>query len=75
MSTNNQPPLDQWRFDSLTTGPERIWGLPAIAKVIGVSESKARRMAKRPTVPIYRPVGAGGYFAFRSELIQWLRTK
>ncbi len=67
------PPLDKWRLDALLNGPEKIWGVKAIAEFLGVSESKVRRMAKRPTVPIYRP--AGMYFAFRSELTDWLRSK
>mgnify|MGYP001077811622 CR=1 FL=1 len=69
------PPFDTFRFDDIiTAGPERIWGLEAIAAVLGVSTSTARRMAKEADMPIYRPDGCR-YFAFRSDLIQWLRTK
>lgn len=69
------PPLDRWRFDSIAAGPEKIWGLEAIAKVLGVSAATARRWAKLSEVPIYKPCGAGSYFALRSELLVWLKGK
>lgn len=74
-ATRQHPPLDRWRFDSLASGPEKIWGLEGIAKVLGVSVSTARRWAELPEVPIYRPAGVGSYFAVRTELIAWLRRK
>ncbi|WP_246071174.1 hypothetical protein [Paracoccus haeundaensis] len=46
-----------------------------IAETLGVSVSKARDLASRPEVPIFRPEGSGSYFAFRSELMAWLRGK
>lgn len=52
-----------------------IWGLPYIAKVMGVSEATARKMAKQPGVPIYRPTGSGSYVAFTGELKAWLRDR
>lgn len=52
-----------------------IWGLPHIAKVLGVSVDTARRWAKLPGVPIYRPAGQGSYVAFSGELRAWLRAK
>lgn len=67
------PPITPHRFDVITSGPERIWGLDRIAEVLGVSVSKARRLARRPSVPIYRPDG-WRYFAFRHELIEWMRS-
>ncbi|TKA98553.1 DNA-binding protein [Cereibacter changlensis] len=67
------PPLDTWRFDAITAGPEKLWGLTAIAAALGISVDKTRRLARRPTVPIYR--NEGGYFATRSELNVWLRRK
>lgn len=70
---NNHPPLDSWRFDAVTAGPEKIWGQEAIAKAIGKSVASVRRYADRPDVPIYRP--GGKYFALRSELNEWLRSK
>lgn len=70
---SNHPPLDSWRFDAVTAGPERIWGQEAIARAIGKSVASVRRYASRPDVPIYRP--GGQYFALRSELNAWLRTK
>ena len=69
-----KPPLDRWRFDAITSGPEKIWGLAAIAGALGVSTDKARRLAKLPDSPIYRPDGVS-YFAIRSELNHWLRRK
>ncbi|NDV52174.1 DNA-binding protein [Salipiger sp. PrR003] len=69
---NDTPPLDRWRFDALVAGAEKLWGLEAIARALNVSVDKARRLAREPSVPIYRPIGAGSYFAFRSELDAWL---
>ncbi|SLN20081.1 hypothetical protein ROJ8625_00713 [Roseivivax jejudonensis] len=73
-SVRENPPLDRWRFDAITTGPEKLWGLSTIASAIGVSVDKARRLAHLDHVPIYRPDGES-YFALRSELNAWLRTK
>lgn len=67
------PPLDSWRLDGLLAGPEKIWGLSGIAMVLSVSVDTVRRLAKSQKAPIYRP--GGRYFAFRSELVSWLRTK
>lgn len=80
MGKNNRasldvPPLDRWRADELLEPARPIWGLPAIAKVLGVSTDKTRDLAKEEGVPIYRPGGAGRYFAFKSELLTWLRSK
>ncbi|AJE47177.1 hypothetical protein P73_2462 [Celeribacter indicus] len=68
------PPLDKWRFDDMTSKTEKLWGLPSIAKALGVSVDKARKLAQKDDVPIYRPDGAT-YMAFRSDLMAWLRTK
>jgi hypothetical protein len=73
--TTDMPPLDRWRVDEVLEGDGKLWGLPHIAKVLGVSVDKARDLAKVEGVPIYRPDGSGSYFAFRSELMAWLRTK
>ncbi|SDL72249.1 DNA-binding protein [Aliiruegeria lutimaris] len=62
-------PITPKRFDALTTGPEKLWGLEAIAEALGVSVNKARRLAKLPSWPIYKPEGSGTWFAFRSELM------
>ncbi|WP_240540179.1 DNA-binding protein [Paracoccus sp. pheM1] len=70
-----QPPLDRWRADAVLDPERKIWGLGQIAEVLGVSVDKARALAKLPEVPIYRPAGSGSYFAFRSELMTWLRGK
>lgn len=69
----DHPPLDRWRFDAITAGPEKLWGLNSIARALGVSTDKVRRLAKKPNVPIYCPDGS--YFALRAELNAWLRTK
>lgn len=71
---NNRPTLDPDRFDAITSGRDRLWGLTAIAAFIGVSVDKARRLATRTDAPIYQPDGKS-YFALRSELMAWLRTK
>lgn len=76
---DDQPPLDRWRLDAvlepsrLLWGP--LWGLPAIAKVLGVSVDTARKWGRDPAVPIYQPCGSGQHFAYRSELLAWLRSK
>lgn len=52
-----------------------IWGLPHIAKTLGVSVDTARSWARKPDVPIYRPEGSGQYMAFKGELMAWMRGK
>jgi hypothetical protein len=69
-----RPPLDRYRFDALLSGPEKIWGLEAIAKTLGISVSTARRMAKRADVPISKPDGSR-HFALRSELLSWAKCR
>ncbi len=73
------PPLDRWRADEVLdrrlNRREAIWGLSEIANAIGVGVDKARELAKRDDVPITRPPGSKRYFAFRSELMAWLRGK
>lgn len=61
--------------DADAIGPERLWGAPSIARAIGCSPDYVRSLAARPGVPIYRPPGTDKFFAFRSELRAWLRTK
>jgi hypothetical protein len=70
-----RPPLDRWRADTLLEPERPLWGLPVIAKVLGVSVDTARRYARDPAVPISQPEGTGQYFAFRSELLAWLKAK
>ena len=64
----DRPPLDRHRFDALIAGPEKLWGLEAIARTLGVSTSTARRLARREDVPISKPDGSR-HFALRSELL------
>lgn len=71
----DRPPLDRWRADALLDPERKLWGLPLIAEALGVSVDTARTWAKMDGVPIYRPAGTGSYFAFRTELLAWLRTK
>lgn len=80
MGTNkanrDRPPLDRWRLDEvLTRKPEKLWGLAAIAEALGIGVDKARELARQDGVPIYRPAGSRSYFAFRTELMAWLRGK
>jgi hypothetical protein len=51
----------------------KLWGASMIAAFLGVSESWVYDLAKDPNCPIYKP--SGRYFALKSELIEWLRTK
>lgn len=69
----NKPELTPERLDALLIGrPEKLWGAPAIAQALGVSVATVYRFALDPACPIYRP--GGRYFAYRSELENWLRT-
>lgn len=52
--------------------PEKIWGAPAIAQALGLSVATIYRLADAGECPIYRP--GGRYFAYRSELENWLRS-
>jgi hypothetical protein len=62
-------------FDTIVSSKrDRLWGRPAIARALGVSEDTVSSWAKIPGVPIYEPL-PGRYLAYRSELEPWLRTK
>lgn len=54
-------------------GDDKIWTARQIAKYLGCSESLIYELATDPRCPIFRP--SDRYFAFKSELDQWLRTK
>ncbi|MFC0199260.1 MerR family transcriptional regulator [Paracoccus rhizosphaerae] len=72
------PPLDVWRLDAVLEPAEvrgKLWGLPSIAAFLGISETTARRWAKKQEIPIYQPPGTMSYCAFQNELRQWRRTK
>ena len=80
MSSNDKkmthiPPLDRWRADAVLEPNRPIWGLPTIAKVLGVSVGTARKWARHPDVPIYQPDGTDAHFAYKTELQAWLRRK
>lgn len=63
------------KFDQAVPGKtSKLWGLPVIARFLGVSEGTVRNWSKLPDVPIYSPL-RGTYFAYRSELEAWLRGK
>lgn len=70
-----KPELTQPIFDAIVRPapkPEKLWGAPAIAQALGVSVATVYRFAFETDCPIYRP--GGRYFAYRSELENWLRT-
>lgn len=79
MSKLDRLPLTAERFDEVMQVADRhglgrpIWGLPHIARMLGVSVDTVRRWALDPDIPIYRPKGSKSYFAFKSELLEWLR--
>lgn len=69
----NEPTLTPETLDGILQPPPRkIWGAPAIARILGVSVDTVYALAKDPASPVYKP---NGYFAYRSELEAWLRTK
>lgn len=53
---------------------ECLWGAPRIARFCGVSIDTVHRWARLPNVPVFKPKGAT-YFAVRSELARWMRSK
>jgi excisionase family DNA binding protein len=67
------PPLDPWRADEVFAGDRKLWGAETIAAYLGVSAHTVYTLAQEPDVPIYKP--GGRYFAVKSELAAWLRTK
>lgn len=67
-------PLTPSTFDRAVARPEKLWGAPCIAAALGVSVDKIYALAKHPDCPIFKPPGSG-YFAFRNDLEEWLRTK
>ncbi|MEF2071911.1 hypothetical protein [Consotaella aegiceratis] len=71
---NNGPELSPGTFDRVTAGRPavKVWGAPAIARILGVSVDTVYQLAKDPKSPVYKP---SGYFAYRNELEAWLRTK
>lgn len=71
---SEKPPLDRWRADAVLEPNRPVWGLAAIAAILGVSDDSARRWVKDPAcdVPI-RKVG-GRWFAERQALLAWRRA-
>lgn len=69
----NRQEIDPERFDRIVgPKPEKLWGAPAIAQALGVSVGTVYRFASDTDCPITRP--GGKYFAYRSELENWLRS-
>lgn len=71
----NAPKLTPRIADEVLAGDRKIWGAEAIAAFLGVSVDTVYDLAKEPGVPISKPPGSGRYFAFRRDLMAWLRTK
>lgn len=76
---SDPPPLSPEGIDRILdtvarSRPEKLWRRPAIAAALGVSEDTVSSWAKIPGVPIFEPL-PGIYFARRSEIERWLRTK
>lgn len=72
--TTDLPPLDRWRADEVLEPNRPLWGLPAISQALGLSINKTRELAKDPEVPIFVPPGSNQYFAYRSDLVAWLKA-
>ena len=69
----SEPELTPAAFDTaFEKQPRKVWGAPAIARILGVSIDTVYALAKDPASPVYRP---SGYFAYKHELEAWLRTK
>lgn len=70
----NRQAITPERFDATMQAakPEKLWGAPAIAAALGVSVATVYRFSFETDCPISRP--GGRYFAYRSELENWLRT-
>lgn len=68
-------PISPAEFDEMMreARPEHLWGLPEIARAMGVSRDTVRRTLKRPGtgIPVSKP--GGRYYAARSELLAWMR--
>jgi hypothetical protein len=52
---------------------DALWGAKSIANEISCSVDKVYELASDPLAPVYKP--GGRYYARRSELQQWLRSK
>ncbi|PSO30217.1 DNA-binding protein [Bradyrhizobium sp. MOS002] len=52
---------------------DELWGAKAIARHIGCSVDWVYQLAADPDAPVFKPCGR--YFAMKSELRSWLRTK
>jgi hypothetical protein len=50
-----------------------LWGAKAIANFMGRSVDTVYNLADDPKAPVYKP--GGRYYAIKSELIVWLKTK
>lgn len=69
---SKHPPITPDRFDQMIKRPELLWGLNEIAKATNVSEQTVRRWHRQGLAPITKPDGKR-FFAFRSEITEWLK--
>ncbi|KEP68534.1 hypothetical protein DL1_11460 [Thioclava dalianensis] len=69
---SKHPPITAERFDQTFMATEKLWGLEAIAAACGVSVQTVRRWHRQGLAPITKPDGKR-FFAFRSEIINWLK--
>lgn len=69
---SKHPPITPDRFDQMIKRPELLWGLSEIAKATNVSEQTVRRWHRQGLAPITKPDGKR-FFAFRSEITEWLK--
>ena len=58
---------------SNSVAAEALWGADAIARFAGVSVDTVKAWSKDQRAPVYKP--GGRYFAMKSELLRWFRTK
>jgi hypothetical protein len=58
---------------STATADDHLWGAKAIAAFIGRSVDVVYELADDETAPVHKP--GGRYYAAKSELRCWLRTK
>ncbi len=70
-------PLTAEAFDHAFVPRNRptLWGIGAIARYLGVSHDKVRKLARHPQVPINKPEGSGAWCAEPDDLDAWKRGR